>query len=309
MELDVQIPLWVTGATGFTGSLFLGHLEKSHPGMAVDCLVRSTSDRAPLEGLALNLKYTIGDSARRPTWDAWLAERTPHTIVHIASIRHTPAMLDSLRAAGQTPRLIVVGTTGVYSQYNQYAQIYQQIEQQLAQYAGSYCLLRPTMIYGSHRDKNLHKLLVFCDRTSFFPVFGTGNCLLQPIHADDLAQAILATVQRPKIEGAYDLSGGSIVTFRELLSLVGSLLNKTIYPIPIPITAGVWLATALEGGLGQRSPVRREQILRLQEDKAYPHAQAQRDLNFSPRSLEVGLKQEVELLCSQGILANQAADL
>lgn len=294
--------LLVTGATGLTGTLFLGHFAKSSPGSEVHCLVRQQSDRHPIEQLNLKLSYFIGDSSTNQTWDEILAEYVPTTIVHIASIRHTPVILKRLQTLGQLPRLIVIGTTGVYSKYNQYAAVYRDIESQLAQYRGTYCLLRPTMIYGSHRDKNLHKLIKFCDRYGGFPVFGSGSCLLQPIHADDLAQAILKTLQRPEVRGAYNLSGGSVVTFRELLALVEQQIDKPVRPIWMPLNAGIWLATILETVLGKRSLVRREQILRLQEDKVYSHETAQRDLDFFPRSLEVGLQQEVELLRSQDII-------
>ena len=288
--------LLVTGATGLTGSLFLARLAEAWPGAEVGCLVRPTSDRTPLKNLNLKLQFYVGDSSTGETWDLLLAQACPETIVHIASIRHTPVLLERLRAAGQTPRLIVVGTTGVYSQYNQYAAGYRRIERQLVEYGGAHCLLRPTMIYGSQRDKNLHKLIAFCDRTQCFPVFGTGNCLLQPIHADDLAQALLSALQQPAVQGAYDLSGGSVVSFRELLILVEKLLGKPVRQIPVPLTGGIWLATLLERFLGKKSPLRREQILRLQEDKAYSHAAAQRDFNFCPRALETGLKQEIALL-------------
>ncbi|HEY9829306.1 MAG TPA: NAD(P)-dependent oxidoreductase [Stenomitos sp.] len=294
--------LLVTGATGLTGNLFLNHLAQTNSDFAIHCLVRPTSDRTPLQHLNLNLSYLIGDSSTSETWDEILAQYRPETIVHIASIRHVPVILNSLKTARQNPRVIVIGTTGVYSQYNDYAKDYKAIEEQLAQYSGSHCLLRPTMIYGSHHDKNLHKLIKFCDRYGFFPVFGSGHCLVQPIHADDLAQAILAVWQRPTICGTYDLSGGSIVTFRELLTLVEKHLGKPVRPIYFPLNVGVWAATLAENVLGAKSPVRREQILRLQEDKAYPHEAAQHDLDFFPRSLESGLKEEVELLRSEGII-------
>jgi nucleoside-diphosphate-sugar epimerase len=294
--------LLVTGATGLTGHLFLSHLVGTSSDFEVHCLVRPTSDRTLLEHLNLNLHYFTGDSSQRETWDEILAEYTPSTIIHIASIRHVPVILNSLRIAGQNPRLIVVGTTGVYSKYNHYSQDYQAIEEQLAQYPGSYCLLRPTMIYGSHRDKNLHKLIKFCDHYGFFPVFGSGGCLLQPIHADDLAQAIFSVLLRPNVRGTYDLSGGSIVTFRELLSLVEKHLGKRVRPVYFPLKLGVWSATIAQKVLGAKSPVRREQILRLQEDKAYPHDAARRDLDFSPRSVEAGLQQEVELLRNAKII-------
>ena len=54
--------------------------------------------------------------------------------------------------------------------------------------------------------------------------------------------------------------------------------------------------------LAKKQPVRREQILRLQEDKAYSHEEAKRDLGFTPRNLEAGLQKEIELMRCQGII-------
>jgi nucleoside-diphosphate-sugar epimerase len=296
----------LTGATGLTGTLFLEHLANTNPNSEIHCLVRPNSQagryRHLLEHLNLNISYFTGDSSSSQTWDDILAQNTPKTIIHIASIRHIRVIINSLKKAEQTPRLIVIGTTGVYSQYNEYSRIYKEIEKDLIQYPGSYCLLRPTMIYGSERDKNLHKLIKFCHRYGFFPVFGSGNCLLQPIHADDLAKAILSALKRSEVEGTYNISGGSIVTFRELLALVEKQIGKPVRPLLFPLQIGVALATILEIVLRERSPVRREQILRLQEDKAYTHEAAQRDLDFFPRSLEKGLQQEVTLLLNQGII-------
>lgn len=294
--------LLITGATGLTGNFFIERLTQNYPDLSANCLVRPTSDYSYLKNLNPNLQYLTGDSSTKETWQAILSKHYPKTIIHIASIRHIPIILESLETAKKTPRLIVVGTTGVYSQFNQYSAIYREIESQLAGYPGSHCLVRPTMIYGSHRDKNLHKLIKFCHRYGFFPVFGSGNNLVQPIHADDIAKTLLYAWQNPNIQGAYDISGESIVNFRELLALVEKLIDKPARPLFLPLNFGILSATILEKILKKRSPIRKEQILRLQEDKAYPHDAAKRDLQFSPRSLEVGLKEEVELMRSQGII-------
>ncbi|MCT7975686.1 NAD-dependent epimerase/dehydratase family protein [Laspinema olomoucense] len=300
----MQSSILISGATGLTGSIFLSLLAQKQPGATLHCLVRPTSDCRLLEKFNLKLTYHSGDSARRTTWDKILVQKNFTTIIHLVQLRQIHTILDSLRQVQHTPNLIIIGTTGVYSQYNHYGSEYKEAEKALATYTGCYCLLRPTMIYGSHQDKNLHKLIKFCDRYGFFPVFGSGDNLIQPVHAEDLAQAILTALQRPHIQGAYDFSGGTVVTFRELLTLVGKLLGKPVRQISLPLNAGVWSATIIENLLKERSPVRREQILRLQEDKAYPHDAAQRDLDFFPRSLEEGLRLEVELMRSLGMISS-----
>lgn len=299
--------LLVTGASGFTGQLLLQNLAHQGVSPVITCLVRASNLRASnhvevVKKQNLNIQLLYGDSSLLETWNSIQTEINPDTIVHIASIRHVPVILESLSKTPQKPRLIVVGTTGVYSEYNQYSATYKDIERELKQYTGSSCLLRPTMIYGSHRDKNLHKLIRFCNRYRLFPVFGPGETLLQPVHADDLAQALVSVLQNPKIQGAYNLSGGSVVTFRQLLTLVGQLLDQPVRQVSLPLPLGLGLAALLEAMLGRRSPVRREQILRLQEDKAFSHNAATQDFGYSPRTLEIGLAQEIEIMRQQGII-------
>ena len=292
----------ITGATGLPGTFFVQRLAVAKLKGELHCLIRPNSDHSFLDRLGLNINYHIGDSSTAETWDTILSQNTFQTIIHLVQLRQAPIILDSLKKAKQTPRLIIIGTTGVYSKYNEYSTEYRQAESYLEQYSGSYCLLRPTMIYGTPKDKNLHKLIKFCHRYKFFPVFGSGDNLLQPIHADDIAQVLLTAWERKNVQGIYDISGGSVVTFRELLSLVSKLIGKPVRQLSFPLNLGIQIATVLEKILRKKSPVRREQILRLQEDKAYPHEAAQRDLNFQPRSLEAGLEEEVKLMRIQNII-------
>jgi len=292
----------LTGATGLTGELLLRKMADFHPGLEVSCLVRPSSNCKFVDSLDLNVTYYQGDSTCSNTWDMIFSRETFTTLIHLVQLRQVPTIIHSLRKSGQTPRLIIIGTTGVYSKYNQYSIEYKHAEETLSHYDGSYCLLRPTMIYGSPKDKNLHKLIKFCHQYQFFPVFGKGNNLLQPVHTGDLAQALFTAWQSPHIQGSYDLSGETVITFRDLLKLISNLINKPIYQLSLPLTWGITLATVLEKVLKSKSPVRREQILRLQEDKAYSHIAASQDFGFMPRSLKTGLIEEISLMRDQGVI-------
>ena len=54
--------------------------------------------------------------------------------------------------------------------------------------------------------------------------------------------------------------------------------------------AGAWLVRALT--LGKKDYV--EKVLRLGEDRSFPHEAAARDFGYAPEPFEVGLKREVE---------------
>jgi hypothetical protein len=92
------------------------------------------------------------------------------------------------------------------------------------------------------------------------------------------------------------------LVFSHYLDSVAKVLGKLVTKISLPLNLGIWSATLAETLLERRSLVRREQILRLQENKAFSHAPATRDFDFSPRSLEEGLHQEVELMRQVGML-------
>lgn len=292
----------ISGGTGLTGQLFLERLSKLHPLAEVTCLVRESSNRQFIETLPLKLNYHIGDIYDEHAWNKIFQSQELDVILHLAHIRATPAIISSLKKAFQTPRLIVISTTGCFSKYNQYAQMYKEAEECFSSYEGSYCLVRPTMIYGSPMDLNLHKLIKFCNKFGFFPVFGQGESLLQPIHADDIAQVLLSALEHPQVSGDYNISGGTVISFKDLISLVEKILGKPIKKIFIPLGLGVNLASISEKLLATRSPIKKEQVLRLQEDKVFSHEKAKSDLGFSPRTLEEGLRQEVQMMRSQGII-------
>jgi nucleoside-diphosphate-sugar epimerase len=292
----------ISGGTGLTGQLFLERLSKLHPLAEVTCLVRESSNRQFIKTLPLKLNYHIGDIYDEDAWTKIFQSQEFDAVLHLAHIRATPAIISSLRKDRQTPRLIVIGTTGGFSKYNQYAQMYIDAEECFNTYQGSYCLVRPTMIYGSPMDLNLHKLIKFCNKFGFFPVFGQGESLLQPIHADDIAQVLLSALEHPQVSGDYNISGGTVISFKDLISLVEKILGKPIKKIFIPLKLGVNLAGISEKLLSTRSPIKREQVLRLQEDKVFSHEKAKSDLGFSPRTLEEGLRQEVQIMRSQGII-------
>jgi hypothetical protein len=66
-----------------------------------------------------------------------------------------------------------------------------------------------------------------------------------------------------------------------------------ILPIPLSWAHGVVVQARR---LGLPTPVRGEQILRLEESKAVDVGPARRDLDFQPRTFDDGIREEVRLL-------------
>ncbi|MFM8898671.1 MAG: NAD-dependent epimerase/dehydratase family protein [Burkholderiales bacterium] len=89
-------------------------------------------------------------------------------------------------------------------------------------------VLRPTLIYGQGRDKNISEMARFIRRFGFFPLLGSAQGLRQPIHAEDVAAACVAALQAPGAANrAYNLSGGESLAYREMVARVFAALGRS----------------------------------------------------------------------------------
>jgi nucleoside-diphosphate-sugar epimerase len=75
-------------------------------------------------------------------------------------------------------------------------------------------------------------------------------------------------------------------------------LGRRAVLIPLPLRPVHGLVRILRR-MGLSSPIRPEQLLRLEESKAVDITPARRDLGFSPRSFAEGIGAEAEMLFGQ----------
>ncbi|MBS7457880.1 hypothetical protein [Coralloluteibacterium stylophorae] len=79
-------------------------------------------------------------------------------------------------------------------------------------------LLRPTLIWGTGLDRSLSPLVALGARVRLLPLPRGSVGLRQPVHADDLAQAMLAAAARPELGGeVLPLPGGETLGFDAML--------------------------------------------------------------------------------------------
>ena len=154
-------------------------------------------------------------------------------------------------------------------------------------------IVRPTMIFGSSRDRNICRLAKFLRRSPVLPVFGPGTCMMQPVYVDDLAQALVAALVRPEaIRREYNLSGRDPLSFNDLARTTAALMGKKVRLLHIPHRPVVRLLEFLERRK-LRLPIRAEQIQRLNEDKAFAWTDAARDLGYAPVDFPSAMRLEL----------------
>lgn len=148
-------------------------------------------------------------------------------------------------------------------------------------------VLRPTLIYGLGRDKNISEIARFISRFGFFPLLGRARGLRQPIHAEDVAAVSVAALQAPAATNrAYNISGGETLTYRDMVVRVFAALDLQ----PRLLTVPLWtfhLAVSVLRCLPRYRQWSAAMAERMNRDLVFDHADAARDIGFNPRSFSI----------------------
>ena len=293
MQLEVN-ELIVIGAGGHSSKFFFERLLKENYQKKIKCLVRANSQINHLKDYDLNLEFITVDFDDINSLKASMKGRES-VVLNIAGIEVSENIIRAGTEVGVS-WFICVHTTGRYSKYKSASSRYISIEDKLLKEFSNLTILRPTMIYGSSRDRNIHKLIQFIHKHKFFPVFGNGKNLMSPVNAKDLGNAYYDVLQNQNATfgNQYNLTGMSDITYISILEETASALNKQVFFIKLPI----WFCL-ISVKLGKlvfwsRFPVTFEQVLRMKEDKVFSWIDANKDFGYSPMAFKDGIRIEVD---------------
>lgn len=144
-------------------------------------------------------------------------------------------------------------------------------------------ILRPTLIYGLGRDKNIAEIARFIRRFKFFPLFGRADGLRQPVHAADVAAACLSALHSPRAANrAYNISGGETLAYRNMVTRVFTALGYRPRLLTVPLWA-FRLAVMLLRHLPRYRQWSTAMAERMNRDLVFDHSGAERDFGFKPR--------------------------
>lgn len=143
----------------------------------------------------------------------------------------------------------------------------------------AWTILRPTLIYGAARDRSLTPL---ARRAMRWRLFGlpAGSGLRQPVHAADIAQAVVRALEGGAVARVIQIGGGERLPASEMFARVRASLPARTIPIPVPaasIRAGARLLPSLRGAL-----------TRLQRDLIADNGELERLLGVYPRPFQPG---------------------
>jgi uncharacterized protein YbjT (DUF2867 family) len=292
--------LLVTGGSGFLGGYVLA--EAARRGHS--CVALARSPEAARTVAARGATPLSGDLDQDKGLAGVFASAGCDGLVNLASLGfgHAPGIVGAAVRAG-LDRAVFVSTTAVTTTIAARSKAVRLAAEDEIRSSGlSATILRPTMIYGAAGDRNLSRLLVLLARLRrapvplAVPVPGGGRQLQQPVHAADLAGAVLSAVERREAAGrGYDVAGPEPLTFADMLRESAAAVGGRVHLVPVPLAPVIALTRGYER-VSRRPRIRVEQWQRLAEDKAFPIDAAARDLGYAPRPFAEGIRAEAAAL-------------
>jgi NADH dehydrogenase len=143
-------------------------------------------------------------------------------------------------------------------------------------------IVRPTVMFAPD-DAFLNALLRLLRRLPALPMFGNGGTRLQPVHVDDVAEAIARAFERPG--QVYELGGPRVYTYEQLLRTIAAAAGTR--PVLIAMPFPLWHALARVAELLPQAPLTRNQVELMQIDTVVsPALPGMASLGISPQPLE-----------------------
>jgi nucleoside-diphosphate-sugar epimerase len=273
----------VTGARGLVGRHLLPLLVER--GFAVLAVSRRAAPAAPAEP---GIRWLVLDLERPSAFPDRL-----DAVVHAAPVWLLPPWLPVAAEAGLR-RVVAFSSTSRFTKRisrnprargtaERIAAAEQAVEEACRARGIGWTILRPTLVYGGGRDRNVSDIARFVRRFGFFPVAGEGRGLRQPVHAADLAGAALAVLDCPAaVDRAYDTPGGETLTYAEMVSRIALGVGREprLLHVPLPLLRGALSVAGRLPGLGHLAP---DVADRMSEDLVFDVTAARRDFGYDPR--------------------------
>lgn len=277
----------ITGASSQIGRFLLPLLV----GQGHACLCISRSEHADTQGvrwLKADINTDMAQAWQACEADAW---------IHLAFLPLAVPHLEVAASSG-VRRFIGFSSTSIFTKQTSDSSEEQQTIQQLTGTEASvqsicqrhgigWTLFRPTMIYGCGMDQNIAFIHQVIERFGCFPVAGSEAGLRQPVHAEDLAKACLAAFEYEQtMNKAYNLSGGEVLSYREMVERIFRTMNRHPRIIRLPASVYKFVINVLKRVSRRYAFVQTSMVDRMNMDMVFDHADATHDFGYDPRPFQ-----------------------
>ena len=146
-------------------------------------------------------------------------------------------------------------------------------------------IVRPSLTFGED-DHFFSRFATMIRSSPVLPLIGGGTTRIQPVFVGDVTAGLLELLKRSDTAGkTYDFGGPQVYSFKALLELLMSALNRQRLLIPIPFALAEMQTRLLE--LLPNPPLTHDQVRLLQTDKVVSGAEPTLgDLGVQPQPIE-----------------------
>jgi uncharacterized protein YbjT (DUF2867 family) len=119
-------------------------------------------------------------------------------------------------------------------------------------------IVRPSLTYGED-DHFFTRFAAMIRSSPVLPLIGGGCTKFQPVFVDDMTAGLAELLRRPDTAGkTFEFGGPQVYSFKELLELLSTVLNRRRVLLPIPFALAEMQAGLLE--LLPNPPLTRDQV-------------------------------------------------
>ncbi|MBA2290676.1 MAG: complex I NDUFA9 subunit family protein [Chloroflexia bacterium] len=296
MSSQTHERVFITGASGFVGRNILDQLA-DRPVVALE-----RSDNPELDQRS-NTTVVAGDVT-----DAGSLQGTMDgcsTVVHLVAIieesggatfdqvirQGTENVLAEAKRAG-IQRFIFMSALGAQDNPKYaYMQAKWRAEQAVKESRMHYTIFRPSVIFGPG-DGFINALAGVVKNFPIIPVVGDGTSRFQPVHVSEVARSFAKAVNDPDATSGstYELGGGKVYTYEEMLDVIAKALGKSKRKVHVPVALMkpvLVMSQPLPKAL--RPPVTQEQLKMLALDNTTDVSATHDLIGATPIRLEDGI--------------------
>ena len=189
-------------------------------------------------------------------------------------------------AAGIT-RMVQVSAIGADpDSRSAYARSKAQGEQAVRAALPTAAILRPSIVVGPE-DGFFNRFAAMARLLPALPLIGGGRTRFQPVWVGDVADAIVAALERKDARGeTFELGGPKVYSFAELMRYMLKVVGRRRLLLPLSFELATLQARVLE--LLPAPPLTRDQVELLKTDNVVgPHARTLADLDITPTPIEL----------------------
>lgn len=281
----------IIGASGEVGYRLVKALSAS---WQVTCVVRNVNKR-DFSVIKNTRVCTVTDAEN--TAELAKAITGAYVVINASYIWFAQSIWQAIEMNTAKPeQVILTGSTGVLTKLpSESANKKREAEAYIAKkYTVPYTIIRPTMIYGHANDLNISRLARVLKKTPVFPLIGKGNSLVQPVFIYDVVEALKrAILNEHCYQKSFNIGAAQPITNKVLFAEVARAVNRKPWLLSIN-TGFVRLIIGLLLVL-KVSPIKKEQVLRFQEDKSIDLKPFIEAFCFTPRTFGEGLNEMFEI--------------